>query len=887
VPQGIPSNAMELYIEADSGPGASQIVLDNLYLITEGVNMNWFWQGTPDTTITQYRMEYKSINAPYWAFGPVTSDFYGIIEKYHFTSSDTYEFRIQGGYDDGGNFVPQGIPSNAMELYIEADSAIPGAVFDLISVIPGANVGDLYVQWTSDTTPELYQYKIYYDTMPGVNIMNAMYYYVMDTMQTQITINGLEPGETYYVKMVSFDMSMNILNVTNEMWGVAKAGTGGPIPGSVFDLISVTPGANVGDLYVQWTSDTTPELYQYKIYYDTMPGVNIMNAMYYYVMDTMQTQITINGLEPGETYYVKMVSFDMSMNILNVTNEMWGVAKAGTGGVPSSSEFSIYDIFPGIEAGSIVVKWNPDTSVGVSSYRIYYDTTSVNVGQSQYSTPMYAEDFTVILNNLEPGVNYKVRVVSLDNANQVIRMTAEENCNAADGVVDYNAPVWLGSPGVLSAEVISKYKIRLSTSDVDDSSFPVFFKVYVSENDYINSNDLPVRIVKSANGYGLNNYEVSGLNLLQNKDYFVFVRVTDAVNNSEYNNSYQIINLANSNDTTAPIFNMGNFVVANNTGTVDLNWSQATDNFSLDTQIVYHIYKSGDTLPIFTTMADSTPVFLFKFGDTVGRDLFILAEDEAGNMSSDSISIWVQTSDNVSPTVPQNLQWINIGDNQVALKWDSSSDNSMDPIKYIVFLSENMGPFNPVAKTYANRYIHKFTYMPNTPKFKVAAVDFVGNQSMLSNEVAVTLADTNIIVDSTPPLFTGIQTIISGSQNNSVIISLPKPADTNTVYLDVFISNPNMPLTYSDSVYLTTIMYNPNNDTDLQNNNIVYQLTGISGYDNDYEILVTARDQYGNKEDNFEKSRIVVSDSAEIIQNFAFESFYDLSALPIGRDISF
>ncbi|HPQ20146.1 MAG TPA: fibronectin type III domain-containing protein, partial [bacterium] len=606
-----------------------------------------------------------------------------------------------------------------------------------------------------------------------------------------------------------------------------------------------------------------------------------------YVMDTMQTQITINGLEPGETYYVKMVSFDMSMNILNVTNEMWGVAKAGTGGVPSSSEFSIYDIFPGIEAGSIVVKWNPDTSVGVSSYRIYYDTTSVNVGQSQYSTPMYAEDFTVILNNLEPGVNYKVRVVSLDNANQVIRMTAEENCNAADGVVDYNAPVWLGSPGVLSAEVISKYKIRLSTSDVDDSSFPVFFKVYVSENDYINSNDLPVRIVKSANGYGLNNYEVSGLNLLQNKDYFVFVRVTDAVNNSEYNNSYQIINLANSNDTTAPIFNMGNFVVANNTGTVDLNWSQATDNFSLDTQIVYHIYKSGDTLPIFTTMADSTPVFLFKFGDTVGRDLFILAEDEAGNMSSDSISIWVQTSDNVSPTVPQNLQWINIGDNQVALKWDSSSDNSMDPIKYIVFLSENMGPFNPVAKTYANRYIHKFTYMPNTPKFKVAAVDFVGNQSMLSNEVAVTLADTNIIVDSTPPLFTGIQTIISGSQNNSVIISLPKPADTNTVYLDVFISNPNMPLTYSDSVYLTTIMYNPNNDTDLQNNNIVYQLTGISGYDNDYEILVTARDQYGNKEDNFEKSRIVVSDSAEIIQNFAIESFYDLSALPIGRDINF
>nr|HPG31822.1 fibronectin type III domain-containing protein [bacterium] len=343
---------------------------------------------------------------------------------------------------------------------------------------------------------------------------------------------------------------------------------------------------------------------------------------------------------------------------------------------------------------------------------------------------------------------------------------------------------------------------------------------------------------------------------------------------------------------TAPSFGANKFTKINEeTGYVDLNWATASSSNFGETQIVYNIYSSSfDTIPIFATMSDSTPTFLFKFGDTVVRNFYIKSEDLYGNESTDSLSVAIFSKDSIAPSQPQNLRYKIAGIDQINLSWNESTDNSKEPINYIIYKVIDSSVYNQVGKTYSNRFTYKFEMWDYYCQFAVSAVDWVGNESLKSSLLDVYLPEeTDIVVDSAPPTFSGISEIISGNANYELLLQMLKPSDTGTVYIDVYRSNSNSNITQNDSVFVQTFVYNSASDTNIAENKLLYSLTGLSGTNGDsYQLIAVARDEFGNANDNFQTAQGAVSGSNSTVHHFnIIPNGFDINSLPVGKDVTF
>jgi len=486
------------------------------------------------------------------------------------------------------------------------------------------------------------------------------------------------------------------------------------------------------------------------------------------------------------------------------------------------------------------------------------------------------------ITGLTPGASYNVKVVATTMSNEKLRQSSVVSQTSKAGIMDYDAPVWSGAAGVSNVSIVNKNTIEVSFGNVTDSSYPVFFKVWVEDVESFDaSTSLPTKIFRSNDGNG-GSVRISGLD--SKKTYWALARAKDSSGNEDYNMSKFSVNLK-AQDDTAPMFNNISTRIGSETGFVDLNWKNANDNLSANTQIIYNIYANQwDTLPIFSTMTDSTPTFLFKFGDTMQRELFIRAEDEFGNVSFDSSAIMISSKDNMPPATPSNLVYRNIGSHQIALSWNGVVDNSKEPVVYNIY--EYNGSYTLLGKSYSTTYIHKFNAYVGTAYFAVSAVDFVGNESPKTSNITVNLIPEADVVDSAPPIFSGIEDVISGSIDNSVILNFIKPNDTGLVYLDVYRSNPNGLI--SDSmIFVNTINYNPLTDTSLEAKmNVV--VTGLSGGNGDtYQFIVKARDNSGNIDVNKEVTSTQISNVNSVVHHFDIGSQYNISSLPVGKDISF
>jgi glucose/arabinose dehydrogenase len=121
----------------------------------------------------------------------------------------------------------------------------------------------------------------------------------------------------------------------------------------------------------------------------------------------------------------------------------------------------------------------------------------------------------------------------------------------------------------------------------------------------------------------------------------------------------------------------------------------------------------------------------FTFG------IYFVSRDAAGNVSPPSDSLSVTTppcDDHTPPTPPRNLHAIDITDTCVTLAWDPSQDDT-GVVGYRVYLG---GPPDLVGQTPDTTLVICGLTPSTTYTFVTTAIDAAGNESGLSNQLAVT-----------------------------------------------------------------------------------------------------------------------------------------------------
>ncbi len=209
-------------------------------------------------------------------------------------------------------------------------------------------------------------------------------------------------------------------------------------------------------------------------------------------------------------------------------------------------------------------------------------------------------------------------------------------------------------------------------------------------------------------------------------------------------------------DTTPPSQPNGLTAALNVGNQVILSWNPATDNTGV---IGYTIIRNTDIL---ANAANTSYIDINVLAST-NYSYSVLAYDAAGNVSSLSSSVSINTassSDVTAPSAPSNLSANVISSNQVNLNWTAATDN-VAVVGYTILRN------NVIIANSATNSFSDLSVSPNTSySYAVLAYDAAGNLSLQSNTAAATTPAT--ATDTTIPSTPGdlLATAISPSRIN-------------------------------------------------------------------------------------------------------------------------
>ena len=249
----------------------------------------------------------------------------------------------------------------------------------------------------------------------------------------------------------------------------------------------------------------------------------------------------------------------------------------------------------------------------------------------------------------------------------------------------------------------------------------------------------------------------------------------------------------------------------------NLSWSGATDNMLVTN---YDVYKNG----VFLINVASSPYTAVGLTLNTAYSFYVKAKDASGNVSVNSNTVNITTTDTTAPTAP-TLTASNTTINSTDLSWSGAADNvavtSYDLYKNGVFLINVAGsPYTAVGLT------------PNTAySFYVRAKDAAGNASANSNTVNINTTDTT--APTTPTLSA------SGTTINSTNLSWSGATDNVAVTsYDV----------YKDGVFLINVAGS------------AYTAVGLTP-NTAYSFYVRAKDAAGNASANSNTVNIATTDT--------------------------
>lgn len=222
-------------------------------------------------------------------------------------------------------------------------------------------------------------------------------------------------------------------------------------------------------------------------------------------------------------------------------------------------------------------------------------------------------------------------------------------------------------------------------------------------------------------------------------------------------------------DTQAPTVPTNLTATAVSPSQVNLSWAVSADNVGVTG---YQIYRNGVGIGATDAATDSDT------GLNAGATYTyaVAAFDAAGNISALSATASATTppGDITPPSVPTNLQSLNVGSNSATVAWTASTDD-VAVAGYEVFRNGNL-----VATTAMSSYSDTGLSASTTYVYTVAAYDSSNNVSALSAPLSVTTT----AAASTPPSFVQVSNnqISSGTSASVTFNSSTKAGNTIVAY---------------------------------------------------------------------------------------------------------
>lgn len=438
---------------------------------------------------------------------------------------------------------------------------------------------------------------------------------------------------------------------------------------------------------------------------------------------TTETRFDDNGLSPATSYSYRVRAVDIDNNVSPYSN----TTSATTPDQGAPTPPSTLAATP-VSETQINLSWSPSADdVGVTGYRVERCQ-----GANCTNFVEIAQPIAPSFNNtgLSPGVSYSYRARAIDAAGNLSGYS-----NTATAVtLDTTAPT---PPGNLTAAAISETQINLSWGASTDN-------VGVAE----------YRLERCQGAACTNFSEIARPTTTTFSDtgraastaYRYRVRAVDAaINFSGFSN----IATATTPDTTVPT--PPSNLTANAAGEtqINLSWNASADNVGV---AGYRVERcQGVSCANFTEIAQPTAAAFNDPGRSIGTPYSyrIRAVDAAGNLSAYSNIASATTRDLTAPTPPASLTAAAVGESQINLSWNASTDNlSVAGYRVERCQGANCNNFVEIAQPIATAFSDTGRSAAISYTYRVRAVDAADNFSGYSNVTTATTPDTT---SPTPP----------------------------------------------------------------------------------------------------------------------------------------
>lgn len=482
-------------------------------------------------------------------------------------------------------------------------------------------------------------YGIYYSTDASMDtqadiLANGTFDVTVDAPTVTRTISGLDDGITYYFNIIVRDTDGN----TAAYSMASQKTTDVTVPTVSNGTLSVTGNTTGTSLTLNWTqandNGSASSALQYLVYRSSTNNLDTVanmeaNGTAVGSYTAGSTSKAISGLTDGTTYYYNVIVKDEGGNkaaytMKTLTTPDITAPTAGNSGTLSMD---------GSTDSSLSLSWTAAsdnvTTVGNLQYRLYYASTNTltTIAGVEAGTPFDAtfDNATTskTVTGLDDGLTYYLNLLVWDEAGNKAVYTMANGKTA-----DVTAPDV--SPDIITASIVTDSSLTLNwtrATDNGSAQASLQYRVYEATSDTI-----PTVSDMQANGTMLADWttdiatwDVSGLD--DGTPYWFNVMVKDESGNIA---AYAAKSVT-TNDVTSPVPGaLGLITVGTVTdSSVDLSWTQATDNGTSQGNLKYQVFYATDA-------SVDTLSNIDQYGTNVGDTTY----DALSSIVIDGLSEW-------------------------------------------------------------------------------------------------------------------------------------------------------------------------------------------------------------------------------------------------------
>jgi len=636
------------------------------------------WNPNPEPDVVQYRLE----RADNPGFSGSTS-FLRTVPYYGDSGllpGELYYYRVFA-IDAGTNESPPSATDSATA------QDLPPAAPTGLDAVTGVGEGEIDITWNPNTEPDFDHYRLERclapDFGPGTD--------PFDLPEPAYHDSGLDPGETYYYRVIAVDEHANESDPSNTDSAAAQ-----DLPPSAPTGLTATTGVGEGEITVSWIPSPEPDVVQYRIERDTEPGfggaVSFFQAMPPFID---------SGLTPGGTYYYRAFALDAGTNESGPSNTDSAQAQDLAPSAPTGLAATT-----GTGEGEIDVSWNANPEPDIDHYRLERDTDPGFPSPASGTT----DGTSLTVSGLTPGGTYYFRVFAVDDG------ANESDASNTDSTEAQDLPP-AAPTGLLVALGVGEGELLISWSPNAEPDFDH----YRLERDTDPGFGSPVSFLRTETWY-------ADYGLMPGATYYYRVFAVDVGGNESAPSAsdWQVA------PDYAPSQPTGlNAVTGTGEGEIDVTWD-ANPEIDID---YYRLER--DFTPDFPdpTVLTTTETYHYDSGLIPSGNYFyqVIAVDLAGHESDPSTHVAAQAQD-LPPEPATNLVAVaGSGEGEIDVSWDASPSPDVQFYRLERDVDPGFGSPTVIQVNEGTAYTDSGLIPDEVYYYRVIAVDNWLNESEPSN----------------------------------------------------------------------------------------------------------------------------------------------------------